>query len=302
MVPATVDDDLALPAIEWNGSRFYIERSGSTSGIPIIYLAGGPGNDDSYLSRLTTTCDGQSIGANHPLIFWDQRGTGQSRRHDDSLLNMATFRQDLDGLVELLDPNRTGVILVGHSWGGTFAADFTDRHPERVKGLVLLEPGELTRVLADSNPSSVVTPLDSEWISDFAWGQDVLTIDDHERFDFYALIAARGAQPTRTSREAAPNKRLGAAVVRQSFLGNFYPPNYDFTMNLKKFTTETLLIAGDLATADLGDRLQRRQLDVFAKPTLEVLAGDSHTDVVWADGCKSAALMLAYFRRIGVSP
>jgi proline iminopeptidase len=303
LVPATVDEDLSLPAMEWNGSRFHLEISGSDTGLPIIFLAGGPGNDFSYLTRLHTTCDGVSLGASHSLVLWDQRSSGLSRRHDDSLLNLETFRADLDGLVELVDPGAAGVILIGHSWGGMFATDYTSRHPERVKALALLEPGALTQDLLDANTSSSLDfDLTAEWASDFAWGQDFLTLEDHERLDFYAAVAARDSQPYRVNREEAPNVRLGGAVVRQSFLGNFYPPGYDFTENLGRFTTETLIIAGDTPTSDLGAVFQREQLRVFSAATLEVLPGAGHTDVAWADGCTSAALINDYLRRVGASP
>lgn len=298
LVPPTVDEDPDLPALEWNGSRFHVERSGAREGVPIVFLAGGPGNDASYLGRLDTTCEGEWLGDRHPLVFWDQRGCGLSRRHDDELLRMEVFREDLDGLVDLLDPAGEGVILVGHSWGGMFATDYTDRHPERVRGLVLLEPGELTQALLDSNPSpSIVTPA-SEWLNDFAWGQELVTLDDHDRLDFYLLLAAENAQPQRVDRESPPNVRLGGAVIRQSFLGNFYPPDYDFTQNLDRFTTEVLIIAGDTPTSDLGVELQTRQQELFVDPTLEVFEGSGHSDVVWADGCRSAGLIADYLLRV----
>lgn len=298
LVPPTVDEDPELPALEWNGSRFHVDRSGADVGVPILFLAGGPGNDASYLRRLDTACDGTWLGDEHPLVFWDQRGCGLSRRHGDASLTMEVFREDLDGLVELLDPAGDGVILVGHSWGGMFAADYTDRHPERVRGLVLIEPGELTQELLDSNSSpSIVTPA-SEWVNDFAWGQELITLDDHARLDFYALLAAKDAQSYRVNREAAPNTRLGGAVIRHSFLGEFYPRDYDFTRNLDRFTTEVLVIAGDTPTSDLGVDLQRRQLGFFVAPTLEVFEGSGHTDVVWADGCRSAGLIDAYLARV----
>lgn len=301
LVPLTVDEDPTLPALEFNGSRFHVDRRGATTGVPIIFLAGGPGNDAQALTRLATTCEGTPLGARHPLIFWDQRGTGLSRRHDRDL-TLGTFRADLDALVERLDPGRDGVILVGHSWGGMYAVDYTDRHPERVRGLVLFEPGELTAALARSQPATVAIDLSSEWVNDFAWGQAAFGLEDHERVDFFALVATKSSQPGRVNREDAPIVRLGAAVIRSGFLGTFYPEDYDFTRNLSTFTREVLIVAGDTPTSDLGVSLQQRQLAFFVQPRLEVFAGDGHTDVVWASGCRSAGLIAEYLRRVGVDP
>jgi len=299
LVPPTVDDDPDLPALEFNGSRFHVVREGNADGVPIVFLAGGPGNDFAYLERLATTCDGRWLGDAHPLVWWDQRGCGRSRREPDGRLRLGVFREDLDALVDLVDPDAAGVILVGHSWGGMFAADFADRHPERVRGLALLEPGELTSTLLADNPTpDIVTPA-AEWVNDFAWGQQLVGLDDHERLDFFLLLAAEEAQGYRVIRETPPNVRLGGAVIRQNFLGEFYPDEYDFTQNLGALDTEVLIIAGDTPTSDLGAALQRRQLDYFADATLEVFDGSGHTDVAWADGCRSATLVDAYLERVG---
>ncbi len=300
LVPATVDEDRSLPAAEWNGSRFHLVRDGNENGAPMIFLAGGPGNDTRYLQRLGRTCDATWLGTNYELIWWDQRSTGLSRRHAKETLTLEVFRQDLDSLVELVDPEAEGVILVGHSWGGTFAADFADRHPERIHGLVLIEPGELTQTLLEDNPTPSFLDLFSEVVNDFAWGQNFFTLDSHEVTDFYALIAARGAQSYRVNREDPPTRRLGAAVILQNLNDEFYPADFDFTQNLDQLKTEVLVIAGNTPTSDLGADLQRRQLDVFPHATLEVLEGSGHSDVVWADGCVSAGLIQEYLQRIMV--
>src|SRR5437588_5301161 len=150
LVPANVDEDSSLPSVDLDGSRFYVRREGATSGVPIVFLAGGPGNDFLYLTRLTTSCEGGYLGDQHPLVFWDQRGSGLSRRHPTASLTFDAFRADLDALVGEFAPE--GVILVGHSWGGQYATDFANRHPGLVRGLVLLAPGRLTQAIGDAPP------------------------------------------------------------------------------------------------------------------------------------------------------
>jgi proline iminopeptidase len=299
LVPATVDEDAALPAVTLNGSKFHLERSGATAGTPIIFLAGGPGNDPLYLSRLAGPCGGAALGVTHPLLFWDQRGAGLSRRHATSDLTYERFAEDLDALVEWVAPGDGKVILLGHSWGGTYAAAFINRHPEKVAGLVLLEPGELSQAIDDQTPSNIELDFTKEWLSDFAWGQQVITNDGHAQLDFYALVAARHVQPNRKDREASPTLRLGGAVIRSSFLGTFYPPNYDFTANLASFPTEVLIVAGDQEGGDLGAELQRTyHVPLFQHATLEVVPGASHTDVAWADACTTVEFIRQYLARV----
>lgn len=304
LVPATVDEDPSLPAVELNGSRFHLVATGAATGAPILFLAGGPGNDALYLSRLGEPCGATDLGRAHPLYFWDQRGAGLSRRHGDGALRLATFEADLDALVDHIDPERRGVILVGHSWGGMYAASYIDRHPERVAAAVLIEPGELSSAIWDAwaeetgAGSSVAIDLSAEWLNDFAWSAQVLTLADHEALDFALLMAMRGAQPERVDREESPSRRLGGAVIRANLAGDFYPPAFDFTARLRDWPTEVLVIAGDTPTSDLGADFQRFQLGAIGRATLEVIPGAGHTDVVWADACVTVGHIDRYLARV----
>lgn len=302
LVPRTVAEDPTLPSIQLGDARFYLERRGAAEGTPIIFLAGGPGNDAEYMTRLAGPCGGEGLGARHPLVLWDQRGTGQSERFPDERLTYEVFAQDLDRLVDTLAP--TGkVILVGHSWGGTFAASFANRRPDKLAGLVLLEPGQLSKAIEDASPTSFSFDPTAEWLNDFAWGSQILTVDDHRTIDFYALLAVRGAQPYRRVQEDPPTRRLGAAVIRKSFVGGFYPEDFDFTANLRALPLEVLIIAGNAPGADLGDDLQRRfHVPLFARATLEVIEGAGHTDVAWANACTSVALIRDYLARVEGRP
>lgn len=305
LVPPTVDEDPSLPSVELNGSRFHLVQTGAETGTPIVFLAGGPGNDSMYLRRLGEPCGGVDLGAAHPLFFWDQRGAGRSRRHADALLRLDVFEADLDALVDHVDPAQNGVILVGHSWGGMLATSYLNRHPDRVAGVVLLEPGEYSSAIWDAweresgATSSIDLAFGSEWLNDFAWSGQILTLHDHDALDFAALIAARQAQPSRQNKESAPNDRLGGAVIRTSLNGDFYPEDFDFTDNLGSYETEVLVVAGDTPTSDLGVEFQEFQIDVFNRSTLEVIPGAGHTDVVWADACTTLSFIDAYFGRIG---
>lgn len=70
------------------------------------------------------------------MIFPDMRGNGAS---------MTRGRQDFAvwcaDLVDVLDAERApAAVIVGHSLGAQIAVHFADRHPDRVRGLVLIDP------------------------------------------------------------------------------------------------------------------------------------------------------------------
>src|SRR4029078_6989970 len=45
LVPRTVTEDLSLPAVELNGTRFHAETFGNPANPVIVFLHGGPGCD-----------------------------------------------------------------------------------------------------------------------------------------------------------------------------------------------------------------------------------------------------------------
>ncbi len=80
-----------------------------------------------------------ALAAKHRVIALDQLGFGDS---DKPLLNyrVSTFVDFLDGFLNELKMERAS--LVGNSLGGSVAADFVLKHPDRVERLVLSDaPG-----------------------------------------------------------------------------------------------------------------------------------------------------------------
>jgi pimeloyl-ACP methyl ester carboxylesterase len=73
----------------------------------------------------------------------DLRGMGRSDAPDLGY-SMATYADDLAGLLEVL--GEESVVLCGLSMGGYIAFEFLRRHPDRVRGLVLMD----TKAEADS--------------------------------------------------------------------------------------------------------------------------------------------------------
>jgi len=107
-------------------------------GDPIFVVHGGPGLDHTYLRP------GLDALASHAkLVYWDQRGTGDSEAVVDSAtISWDAFLGDMDRLREMLGYDR--VTVLGHSFGGLLALDYARRYPERTRSVILLnttEPG-----------------------------------------------------------------------------------------------------------------------------------------------------------------
>jgi proline iminopeptidase len=118
-----------------DGHEVYWERCGNPNGVPALYLHGGPGSGSSPGQR--RFFDPERF---HAVLF-DQRGCGRSRplfEGDPSSLAANTTHhliRDIELLREMLGVDRW--VVLGLSWGTTLGLAYAQRHPERIRGMVL---------------------------------------------------------------------------------------------------------------------------------------------------------------------
>lgn len=284
LVPRTVAEDPSLPAIEMNGSRFHVQTFGDPANPVIVFVHGGPGSDHRSLLRLGERFGGQSLADEYFLVFWDQRGSGLSKRHGKDLLTIDVYTDDFNTLVDRYAPDRP-VYLIGESWGGMLATRYINTYPHRVAGAVLIEPGPLDGPTAERLEDDMFDlSLTAEWLNDWAWNSQFLTPDDHARMDYERMLGAKNSQPRFHERKVNPSPvwRMGAAANRyiaedgQDKNGKYI---YDFISNLDAFPTPVLFIAGARSEV-LGESLQREQVLHYPSAELRVVAGAGH-DVAW---------------------
>lgn len=113
--------------LEVNGGKLYYEIAGE--GPPLVFIAGGSGMD------LREWDDQFQFFAKHfRVVRCDPRGIGKS----DIPTQPFSFVEDLNSLLESLRIKKAH--LVGLSFGGGIAIDFTLVHPEKVSALILVGP------------------------------------------------------------------------------------------------------------------------------------------------------------------
>lgn len=110
--------------------NIYYETAGLPSGLPVIYLHGGPGggieaSDRQYFDPSV-----------YFSVLFDQRGAGKSTPHACLEENTTwDLVSDMEKLRELLKVERW--VVFGGSWGSTLALAYAESHPERCLGLIL---------------------------------------------------------------------------------------------------------------------------------------------------------------------
>jgi len=285
LVPATVAEDASLPAIEMNGSLFHAETFGDPTNPVIIFLHGGPGADYRSMLRMGQRIDGVSLADDHFLVYWDQRGSGLSQRHDKDVLTLDVYTDDLNTLVDRYAAGRQ-VFLIGHSWGGMYATQYINEYPQRVAGAVLLEPGPLDGAAFEAIKDDMFDlDLGAEWLNDYAWNSQFLSPDDHARMDYERMLGLKDSQPRYHQQmdvDPAPFWRLGAAVnkyLEEDGQDENGVAVYDFTDKLSAYTTPVLFITGSLNEV-IGEAFQRQQVLKYPSASLVVVENAGH-DLEW---------------------
>lgn len=110
--------------------KMYYEQSGNPSGVPVIFLHGGPGAGASPNHRRFFDPEFYRI------IIFDQRGAGRSTPLGE-LANNTTphLIADIEKLRRHLRIERW--LVFGGSWGSTLAIAYAEAHAERCTGLIL---------------------------------------------------------------------------------------------------------------------------------------------------------------------
>lgn len=114
------------------------------------------------------------LGGECRCIAYARAGLGKSGT-DGKPKTIEAHLQDLGAVIDALAPGQK-VVLVGHSYGGLLATEFARRHPERLQGLVLVDPATMQqrhafmvadrdRVLADDKAllSMLPPPLRADY-------------------------------------------------------------------------------------------------------------------------------------------
>ena len=118
-----------------NGTKLYFHVRTIDPNKPyILYLHGGPGRNSSSVRALFELLD-YKINA----IFLDQRGCGKSDRNvSKNTIKKENLIKDIDGVLDSLGIKK--VILLGHSWGGTYSTLYASSRPDRVIALISANP------------------------------------------------------------------------------------------------------------------------------------------------------------------
>lgn len=280
LVPKTVDQDPTLPHITVNGTKLHSEVFGNPSDPMVVFLHGGPGGDyRNALSVKELATDGYYV------VFYDQRGSGLSQRHDK---NSYSIQQVLDDLTAVINHYRSAdtqkIFLFGHSWGAMVAAAYINTYPDRISGVVFAEAGGFTKTLLDEyGAASRKLDLFAEETNDVMYYDQFLTAgeNDHEMLDYKAALQT-GFSYTKGNSEGiegpSPFWRNGA-VVLNAFVAIADEDGFDFTTNLHQYPVKTLFLYGE-NNKSYGVNFARKEAAYFSEAQI-IQINDTGHEMIW---------------------
>ena len=114
-----------------NGLKLHYVEWGTEGSTPMVMLHGLRGHGHSW----DAFCGPMS--RDYHILALDQRGRSESDWAPDADYTTDAYVSDLAGIFETL--KLSPAVLVGHSMGGRVTMAFTDRYPERVQKVIIVD-------------------------------------------------------------------------------------------------------------------------------------------------------------------
>jgi pimeloyl-ACP methyl ester carboxylesterase len=122
--------------------NLYVRDGGAAEhphALPVLFLHSLAGNGGQWALQL------DHLRRHRRAVALDLRGHGESDPAEDGDYSIAGLADDVAAAADQLGLRR--FILAGHSLGAAVAIEYAGRHPERIAGLLLVDPnGDMTRV------------------------------------------------------------------------------------------------------------------------------------------------------------
>lgn len=112
----------------------WTKRFGNNPGIKLLVLNGGPGGTHEYFECMESFLPAEGI----ELIYYDQLGCGNSDNPKDTAFwQLPRFVEEVEQVRQALKLDNTNFYLLGHSWGGILAMEYSLKYQQHIKGLII---------------------------------------------------------------------------------------------------------------------------------------------------------------------
>lgn len=114
--------------------NIWTKRFGNNPSIKLLLLNGGPGATHEYFECVESFLPAEGI----EFIYYDQLGCGNSDNpNDTSLWDLERFVEEVEQVRVALNLTKENFYLLGHSWGGILAFEYSMKYQDNLKGLII---------------------------------------------------------------------------------------------------------------------------------------------------------------------
>jgi len=124
-----------IPIITSKGTfKVWTKRIGNNPKIKLLLLNGGPGATHEYFECFENFLPAEGI----EIIYYDQLGCGNSDNPNDvALWDLARYVEEVEQVRKALNLDASNFYMLGHSWGGILAMEYTLKYQQNMKGLII---------------------------------------------------------------------------------------------------------------------------------------------------------------------
>lgn len=252
-----------------NNAEHFFESLNEGSA-PVLYWGHGWGQDHKAFMPLVQSL--QAFGAHYALDF---PGFGKSPRPQESW-DTADYADTIAAHIK--QSNQAPIIWIGHSFGGRVGVQLASRHPELIKGLVLIAGAGLKRKRS---------PLKALYFK--------------ARIGLYKglkkLIPLGLSQEWLQSKFGSRDYK-SAGKMRDIFLSVI---SEDLTEQAAKITAPTLLIYGENDT-ETPPEFGQRYRDLIKNSTLHIMPDLDHYSVLGSGRHQLANLLQGFIKDLDTKP
>jgi pimeloyl-ACP methyl ester carboxylesterase len=130
---------------------------GGRGGLPVVFVHSLAGNSRHWAPQL------EHLQSSCRAVALDLRGHGRSEAPKNGDFSISGTAGDIAAVVDTLSLDR--FLLVGHSMGGGVALAYAGAHPERVAGLLLVDPIGDGKQISGADTEPLLAGLDSNYDS-----------------------------------------------------------------------------------------------------------------------------------------
>jgi proline iminopeptidase len=123
-------------SIETPKGKFNVwtKRIGNNPKIKLLLLNGGPGATHEYFECFESFL----LPEGFELIYYDQLGCGLSDNPKDTTMwDLGRYVEEVEQVRKALNLNKDNFYLLGHSWGGILAMQYSLKYQDNLKGLII---------------------------------------------------------------------------------------------------------------------------------------------------------------------